>query len=274
MNKKPDKQKPAKPYPEFPLTANGNGYWSKKIQGKVHYFGKWDDWEGALKRYEQFAPPAPTVEGNRLRDMCNAFMTAKMAEVEARRNRHHYMARLRPCVQAADECPWQRLRHYNLQCATLCNSARTPRSKVPKQDHARGKTHKTACSVQLVNENELLDRQLMFKAGLKKPSERLIRKEKNDAGTVHFTNKQVLEIMRASNGFIRVCVHLAINCGFGNTDCCNLKWEHIKGNWIELTRNKTQITRRCRLWDSTRAVLHNWKYIAPKHEYIAGFQIR
>ena len=35
--------KPAKPYPEFPLTAHPAGYWCKKIRGKIHYFGPWDD---------------------------------------------------------------------------------------------------------------------------------------------------------------------------------------------------------------------------------------
>jgi hypothetical protein len=31
--------KPAKPSPEFPLTAHPAGYWCKKIRGKLHYFG-------------------------------------------------------------------------------------------------------------------------------------------------------------------------------------------------------------------------------------------
>ena len=43
--------KPQKPYPSFPLTANGNGKWSKKIGGKVFYFGPWEDPEGALEKY-------------------------------------------------------------------------------------------------------------------------------------------------------------------------------------------------------------------------------
>jgi hypothetical protein len=43
--------KPAKPYPEFPLTAHLAGQWCKKIRGKIHYFGRWSDPDGALNAY-------------------------------------------------------------------------------------------------------------------------------------------------------------------------------------------------------------------------------
>jgi hypothetical protein len=43
--------KPSKPYPDFPLTAHPAGYWCKKIRGRLYYFGRWDDPEGALKKY-------------------------------------------------------------------------------------------------------------------------------------------------------------------------------------------------------------------------------
>jgi hypothetical protein len=41
--------KPEKPFDGFPLTVNGKGQWSKKLRGKVFYFGTWDDWEEALE---------------------------------------------------------------------------------------------------------------------------------------------------------------------------------------------------------------------------------
>src|SRR5262245_311200 len=55
-----------KPYPNFPLSPHALGYWAKRINGNLHYFGRWGrvvngvvnpvspdgDWQTALKLYE------------------------------------------------------------------------------------------------------------------------------------------------------------------------------------------------------------------------------
>lgn len=43
--------KPDKPYVGYPLFAHNAGVWARKINGKFHYFGPWDDPQGALDRY-------------------------------------------------------------------------------------------------------------------------------------------------------------------------------------------------------------------------------
>ena len=74
--------KPAKPRRDFPLFAHQNGQWAKKIRGKIHYFGCWDDPTSAENHYLEIREylqagrrPPDTSGGCRVRDLCNHFLT-------------------------------------------------------------------------------------------------------------------------------------------------------------------------------------------------------
>jgi len=45
--------KPEKPYEGFPLFAHATGRWAKKIKGKTHYFGKWDNPQAAVDLFNE-----------------------------------------------------------------------------------------------------------------------------------------------------------------------------------------------------------------------------
>src|SRR5262245_13354745 len=76
--------KPDKPYPEFPLFPHAAGVWAKKIRGKLHYFGPWEDPDGALTKYEAQKEalhtgrkPRPDPEAVMVKDVVNAFLNHK-----------------------------------------------------------------------------------------------------------------------------------------------------------------------------------------------------
>jgi len=50
-NRPAARSKPDKPRPDFPLFPHQTRRWAKKIRGKLHYFGPWEDPDGALAKY-------------------------------------------------------------------------------------------------------------------------------------------------------------------------------------------------------------------------------
>jgi hypothetical protein len=64
--------------------------WCKKIRGKLHYFGPWDDPDGAPDNYlsqkdalHAGRKPREAAEGTTLKEVCNAFLNAKKAAVDS-----------------------------------------------------------------------------------------------------------------------------------------------------------------------------------------------
>ena len=77
--------KPAKPYLSFPFTPHNNGQWCKKIRGKLHFFGVWEDTDAALEKYLRVAtdlhagrePRSPTLSADAVtvKQICNHYLT-------------------------------------------------------------------------------------------------------------------------------------------------------------------------------------------------------
>lgn len=95
-------EKPEKPYPYFPLFAHATNRWAKKIRGKLHYFGRWDDPYGALNEYlavkdDLHAGRTPQTDHDALtlRELCNKFIRSKRMDLDGPPARAG--GRKRPC---------------------------------------------------------------------------------------------------------------------------------------------------------------------------------
>ena len=63
----------------------------------------------------------------------------------------------------------------------------------------------------------------------------------------------MLQLIATADVHLQAMIHLAVNCGFGNSDCGTLPLAalDLDGGWVNHHRPKTGIDRRCPLWPET-----------------------
>lgn len=261
-------KKPRKPYAEFPLFAHANGQWAKKIRGRLHYFGLWEDPDGALAKYraevdDLQAGRTPTRgEGLTVREAAFAFLAAKEALVESGDleqrtfNDYRYNCRvvtnaLGPHRHAASLQPrdFEQLRSKLAEGrgpVTIGTLVRTTRS-VFKYAYEVG----------------YLSSPMRFGPHFKVPSRRTLRRHRQSQGSRLFTQEDLRRAIIVAPQPMRAMILLGINCGFGNTDVGELDAQHVQDEWIEYPRPKTGIERRAPLWEETRYVLRDARERRP-----------
>jgi integrase len=249
--------KPAKPYADFPLFAHNTNRWAKKIHGKLHYFGPWNDPDGALERYlEQknalYAGNEPAAEELTVKRLVNRFLYDK------------------EMLCAAGEITPRTWGDYKVTGERLIKilGGRRPVLKLTSADFTRLRAAlaKTLGPVALGNEinrvrvlfkfaadNALIDRPVLFGSGFKRPTKKVLRLEKAKKGPRLFTPPQIRAMVRKAGQPLKSMLLLAVNCGFGNNDVGTLPLSalDLAGGWVNYHRPKTGIDRRCPLWPET-----------------------
>jgi integrase len=251
--------KPVKPYPEFPLTAHPAGYWCKKIRGKLHYFGPWDDPDGALKKYLEQKDalhagrkPRADAGGLTVKELCNHFLTAKQALVDggelSPRTGEGYK---RACVEVVAAFGKGRL---------VSDLGPGDFASLRKRLAKRYGVHGLGTQIQCVRccfkhayDADLSDRPVRFGPGLKRPSKETLRLHKAKQGPKRFAAEEVHSLLAAAGPVMKAMLLLGINAGFGNADCGNLPRAAVdlEHAIIDYPRPKKGIPRRCPLWPET-----------------------
>lgn len=254
-------QKKVKPYADFPLTWHPAGQWCKKIRGKVIYFGT--DANAALAKYlnerdDRQAGRTPRSQEGELTvaQLCNIFLTSKKRQMES--------GELAPVT-------W---RNYYDVCERLVDFFKKDRAVLDlvSDDFERlraelAKTRKAealASSVQKVRtifkyayDANLIDRPVRHGPAFRKPSRKTMRKARQAAGVRLIEADEIHRILDTAKQPMRAMVLLAINGGFGQSDCASLPLDAIdlKAGWVNFPRPKTAVPRRFPLWPETIAAL-------------------
>jgi integrase len=264
--------KPQKPYPDFPLFPHAAGVWAKKIKGKLHYFGKWADWQAALRRYLDekdalFAgrTPSPGPGGVAIRELLSRFLTAKAQLLDG------------------DELTLRTFADYKTACNRVKDQFGLDRriTTLAAEDFEkfRDKLAEGWGPVTLGNclgrvrvlfkyafDSGLIEKPVRFGPMFRMPSRRALRKARLANGERVFEADELRRIIDAARMPMRAMVLLGANCGFGNADCgaMPLAALHLDAGWVRFPRPKTGIDRRCPLWPETVAAIRGTLMARPK----------
>ena len=215
--------RPPKPYPEFPLQPHASGHWSKRIRGRMCYFGKWGQrqnghlellpdggaWRAALERYKAEIddlqagriPRTITRDANdlHLAELLNGFLNHKQRQIESGElSPRTFREYKESCDLMIDQFGSRRLvddlRPDDFEMLRAKMAKRWGPSRVGKFVQMIRTTFKYGVN------NGLIEKPLLFGTAFKKPTKALMRKHKAARGSKLFAAGELRVILDALDG--------------------------------------------------------------------------
>jgi integrase len=254
-----DDGKPQKPYPDFPLFPHATKRWAKKIRGKMHYFGPWDDWQGALKKYQEQRDdlhagrtPRVAADGLTVEDLLNRFLAAKemqrdAGEIAPRTWADYYGT----CVRIRDAFGASRL--VDDLASDDFERLRARTAAAWGLVAVGNEIQRVRAVFKYAYDAGLIDRPIRYGPAFKRPSRKALRRLRHTKAPRMFEADELRRMIKAADAPLKAMLLLGINCGFGNADCGTLPLStlDLKGGWVNYPRPKTGAHRRCPLWPET-----------------------
>jgi integrase len=269
---------PNKPYPDFPLFSHANGRWAKKIRGKMHYFGPWNDPDGSLKKYLEQKDdlhagrkPRDTSEGVTVKTLCNAYLNHKKTFLDS----GELSPRTWRNYTEATDLLIEELGKGRLVADLRPDDFASLRKVMSKKWGAvrvRDFIQRVRSVFKYGYDSELMDAPMRFGPGFTRPSKKTVRLERAAKGQRMFETDEIRALTQGvlvvgedgpklvqPSTSLKAMILLGVNCGFGNADCGTLPLSalDLDGGWVNYPRPKTGITRRCPLWPETVAALRD-----------------
>lgn len=211
------------------------------------------------------ATVAGDADGITLRDLANAFLTAKQRRVDTGE---------------------MTLRSFSEQFATASELLKFLGkhrlvSDITPDDFSRLRAHfaRTRGPVALGNQigrvrsifkfaydMRLIDRPVRFGPEFSKPSKKSVRLARRASGMKMYEAEEIRKLLEEAGPQMKAMILLGINCGLGNTDIGQITKSHLslKNGLLDYARSKTGIARRCVLWAETIAALREVSKVRPE----------
>ena len=260
--------KPQKPRADFPLFPHQNGQWAKKIRGRLHYFGPWDDWRAALNDYldkkedlQAGRTPVTTPDAKRFDELVEAFLGSKQALADSGERSDRTPEDYQTIFDKVREV-WGNIALEQIgksEFATLREELAEIHSPITLANDIQ----RVRCLFNWAYENDFLDRPMKYGDSFKKPSKKAQRRQRNNRPKKFFPAPQIQLMLEEATPTLRAMIYLGINCGFGNDDCATLTYSALKNGWHNHPRPKTEIQRRCSLWKETLAAIKDVRRPEP-----------
>ena len=237
---------------KFPLTLHPTGQYCKKIRGKMHYFGA--DKKQALQRYLDQATylhgchdarAARSKSAMALKELCDLYLRYQHARVIAGElSPKHYSDQIDSLSKLASFLGRGR-RIRDIATVDLQNYKRN-------LQNAYGSVHRLNLHLSIMKamfhwarRNDILENIPNIDAVSRG---KIVCRER-----FTFDPPHVRKLLSKANVKMRAMIWLGLNCGFGCTDCAQLKWKDLDLDTrrVRLARKKTGVPRNLPLWPET-----------------------
>lgn len=270
---KPVKVKPPKPHKDFPLYYHDCGQWSKKVRGKLRYFGT--DAKKALDRWlrekdDLIAGRTPRpYDANELtvKQLCDLFLESGESKVSTgeitQRTWDDYETTAKEVAKI--------LGHSAAVEHLRPDDFRKLRSELAGTVGLKtldGRVTRARAIFNYASKNGLLEVNLnrLWGTEFNKPSRSAITKQGGNVEKL-FSREEIISLIYHAGHQMRAMILLGINGGYGNADCALIEKEDIEDGWLTRKRQKTGKRRRTPLWPETQAAISEALAKRPDPKY-------